>query len=152
MDLIEEINNDYKNALRNKDKILVSTLRLLRNCFHNQEIHKKRQKLTEEEVIKVIKSEVKKHNDSIEAFEKGGRKDLVEKEKKELDILSQFIPKQLSKEEIKIFVQRILDKNKDGNLNFGQIMGQVMRELGAKADGKIVSEVVKESIKGRSES
>ena len=143
MKLIETINKDYQNALKNKDDLLISVLRLLRSNIHNQEISKKG-KLSEEDTLKVIQKELKKRKDSIEAFKKGERIDLAEKEKQELDILSKYLPKQLSKEEIKIFVQKIIDKNKDEELNFGKIMGEVMKEMKGKADGKEVNEIVRE--------
>lgn len=146
MDLIEKINSDYKSALKNKESLSVSVLRLLRSNIHNQEIIKKRKKLTDEEIIKVLKSEIKRRHDSIEAFKRGQRVDLAEKEEKELDILLQYLPKQLSKEEIKTFVLKKLAGKERREVNFGSIMGEVMREFGGQADGKIVSEVVREYI------
>jgi len=140
------IDQDLKKALMKKDELKVSVLRLLKSDIHNQEIAQKKKKLSDTEVQQVIFFEAKQHMDSVEAFQKGGRDDLLIKEKKELQIIEQYLPKQLSKDEIKKIVQEIIESLGNGEKNFGQVMGQVMQKVKGQADGKTVSRIVKESL------
>jgi uncharacterized protein YqeY len=146
MNLKEKIDSDLKNFLRAKNELGIMTLRLLKSALHNEEIALRKKELKEEETITVINREAKKRKEAILAYEKGGRQDLAEKEKRELAFLNNYLPEQLSEEEIKKSVQFIINKNKDGNLVFGRIMGEVMKEIKGRADGKIVNQVVKEMI------
>lgn len=91
--LVEQIKNDLKTALKQKDEVAVSTLRFLLAAIQNKEIElKKRGKLSNEEVVAVIKKQVKEHQESIQAYRQGKRNDLVEKEKQELAILNNYLP------------------------------------------------------------
>ena len=143
MEVIERIESDFKKALKDKDKIVISTLRMVKSALHNKEIEKKGEKLQDAEVIKVIAKQVQQHRDSIEQFKKGKREELVEKETKEREILKKYLPKQLSPEEIANIVKNIITKTgtKDKS-DFGKVMKLVMAELKGKADGKLVSEIV----------
>ena len=144
MSIGEKIDSDFKEAFIKKDDLRVSVLRLIKNSIHNQEIAKKKKKLSNEEIQKIIFFEAKKHKDSIAAFQKGGRDDLLAKEKKELEIIEQYLPKQLETQEIKKIVQEIIDSASDEEKNFGQMMKQVMAKIRGQADGKIISQIVKE--------
>lgn len=145
MNLKKQIESDLRKFLKEKEQIGLSALRLLLGAIHNEEIaQKKRDKLTNLEIEKVIFSSVKRHRDSIEAFQKGQRPDLVAKEQAEMKILQGYLPKQLFGEEIKKIVQQMVEKNKGENLNFGRLMGLVMKELAGQADGKLVNQIVKE--------
>jgi len=147
MNLKKKIEGDLTRALKDKNPTAISSLRFLLSAIHNEEIaKKKRDKLTDEEISKVIFSLVKKHNDSIEAFQKGSRQDLAEKEKSERQIIEKYLPKQLGEEAINKIVQDIIDKNRDQPLVFGRIMGLVMKETKGQADGRVVNEIVKKSI------
>ena len=143
MEIIEKIESDFKKALKDKDKIVISTLRMVKSALHNKEIEKKGEKLQDAEVIKVITKQVQQHRDSIEQFTKGKRGDLVEKETKELEILKRYLPKQLSGEEITNVVKKIIAqcgaKNKS---DFGKVMKAVMANLRGMADGKTVNQIV----------
>lgn len=92
MSLADHINKDLKQAMKEKNELLVLVLRSINSEIHNKEIEKKGKELTEEEVVEVLMKEAKKRKQAIEAFEKGGRSDLVEKEKKELEILKKYLP------------------------------------------------------------
>ncbi len=94
--LEEQISSDYRQAMREKNAIKVSTLSFLRSQLKYVMIDKKMDKLTDEEVIVVIKKQVKQRLDSIEQYQKGGRKDLVEKEQAELNILKSYLPTEMS--------------------------------------------------------
>ena len=146
MPIRERIEQDLKEALTKKDELKVSVLRLIKSVVHNQEIAKKKKKLSDQEIQEVIFSQAKQHKDSIAAFQKGDRDDLVDKEKKELQIIEQYLPQQLSAEEIKKIVQQIVEPLGDGEKNFGQVMGQVMAQAKGQADGQLVSQIVKESL------
>lgn len=145
MKLQERIENDLRTAMTAKDEIVVSVLRLLKNAFHNQVIAKKKE-LTEEEVVEVLLSQSKQRKDSIEAYTQGGRDDLADKEKKELQIIEQYLPEQLSDDEVKKVVQAVIDTLEDPDKNFGSVMGRTMGKLKGQADGKEVARVVKELI------
>lgn len=144
----ERIEGDLKEALVKKEALKVSVLRLLKSAIHNQEIAKKKKDkgLSSEETRQVIFSEAKKRRDSIEAFQKGGREDLVAKEQQELKIIEAYLPRQLGEDEVKKVVQEVIDSFGDGERQFGQVMGQVMARLKGQADGALVSKVVKESL------
>lgn len=135
-----------KSALKSKDQFRLGVLRLINSSLHNKQIEKgKDTVLTEDDVLQVLTRESKKRKESIEAFEKGGRPELAENEKKELAIIEQYLPKQMNKEETVAAIERILSGIADKS-NFGLVMKEVMKELKGKADAKIISEVIKEKL------
>ena len=144
MSLLDNINNDLKTALKSKDEIKVSTLRQVKSTVKNEEI-KKGGELSDEEIQGVIFSMAKSHNESIAGFEKGGRDDLVEKEKKELEILKGYLPEQLSEEDIKKIAQETIDETGAASMkDMGKVMGKIMPKVKGKADGSVVNKAVKE--------
>lgn len=145
MSLQETIDQDIKRAMIQKNGLVLSVLRLLKSAFHNQLIAKKKKKLSDQETLEVITSQAKKYKDSIEAFKKGNRDDLVEKEQQEFKIIEQYLPEQLSSKEINKIVQGIVDQTGDEK-NFGAVMKQVMGKIKGQADGKVVSQVVKDAL------
>jgi uncharacterized protein YqeY len=148
MEMAKKIENDFKNALKEKDTVTVSTLRMVKAAIHNKEIEKRGEKLQEAEVVKIITKQVQQHQDSIEQFKKGGREDLVEKETKELEILKRYLPPQLSAQEITAIVKKIIaEVGAQGKADFGKVMKQVMAELKGKADGKVVNQIVSDLLK-----
>jgi len=143
MQIREKIEDDFKQALKKRDKITISTLRMLKAAIQNKEIEKKGEKLQDGEVIKIIAKQVQQHQDSIEQFTKGQRQELVEKETRELEILKKYLPEQLSPEEIADVVKRIItETGAKGKPDFGKVMKLAMAELGGKADGKLVGQIV----------
>ena len=159
--LKEKIEKDFKKALKEKNEIEISTLRLLKNEIFNREKEKrykiakedpqlkekeleKESQLTEEEIKKVILSEIKKRKEAISEFEKGKREDLVEKEKKELKILKRYLPDLLSNEEIEKIVKEVIEKIKpQGMKDLGKVMKEVMIKVKGKAEGGEVLKIVK---------
>lgn len=142
MQIREKIEDDFKQALKKRDKITISTLRMLKAAIQNKEIEKKGEKLQDGEVIKIIAGQVQQHQDSIEQFTKGKRQELVEKETGELEILKKYLPEQLSPEEIADVVKRVItETGAKGRPDFGKVMKLAMAELGGKADGKLVSQI-----------
>lgn len=107
----------------------------------------KKQELTEEGILEVISREIKRRKESIEAFEKGNRLDLADKEKKELEILSAYLPEQLSEEKIREIIKtKIVELGASGPQDFGKVMGLVSKETKGKADGAKVAVLVKEEL------
>lgn len=107
----------------------------------------KESRLIDEEVVGVVSSEVKKRREAIEGFEKGNRQDLVEKEKKELEILQKYLPEQLSEEELKKLVQAAIDKvNAKEMKDMGKIMAELMPKIKGRVDGSLVNKIVKETL------
>lgn len=150
MTIHENIKNQIKEALRAQDTLRLEVLRGLQAAFSNELIAKKSSAplLADADVLTLIKKAVKQRKDSIEQFERGGRKDLANKEKKELVILSEFLPASMSKDEIRKVVQKkmkeagTVDKSK-----MGQFMGLIMKELKGKADGEDVKAVLDEVVR-----
>lgn len=145
--LEDKIFNDYKQALKNKDTIRSSALSFLRSDMANALIEKRKKNLDDAEVIRVIKKQIKQHQDSIEQFKKGNRQDLVDKETRELEILKSYLPEELSAEEIKkVIEETILETQASGPKDMGKVIKQVMTKIAGKADGKLVSDLVKERL------
>ena len=145
MSLIDNITSDMKEAMKAKSELKLSVLRMLKSAIKNKQIELKTQEdLKEEQIIQVIKSEAKKRQDSIVSYSDGGRKELADKEKQEFEILSEYLPKQMSGEAVKVVVKKIVASlGEVGPTDFGRVMGAAMKELKDKADGTIVSKAVK---------
>jgi len=146
--LFDEINNDLKSAMREKKEAQLRVLRMLIAAIKNKEIQLgKREGLKEEQIIQIIKSEVKKRKDSIRAFIVGNRQDLADKEKEEIDILKKYMPAELSEAEIEKVVQKVISGfNEVSMKDFGKVMGAVMGKLKNQADGSIVNKLVKKAL------
>ncbi|SFJ09060.1 GatB/YqeY domain-containing protein [Thermoflavimicrobium dichotomicum] len=144
MSLVQQIEQDMKTAMKNKEKQKVSTLRMLRASIKKVEIDK-REALNDEEVLEVIMKEIKQRKDSLAEYEKAGRDDLVQKEQEELDILSQYLPEQLSEEELRAIVQEvILEVGASSKKDMGKVMGAILPKVKGRADGKVVNRLVQE--------
>lgn len=140
--ILDQIKSQLEKAVKEKDEKTVSCLRFLLANLHNEKIAKK-EDLTDEEVVAVIRKQVKKHQESIEAFKKAERGELSQKEEAEKKILEVFLPAQMSEEEIRKAVNDVLSS---GISDFGQAMGQAMGRLKGQADGSLVAEIVKEEL------
>jgi hypothetical protein len=136
--------SDLKEAMRRGDRMRQSVIRMTRAELKNAEIAQGKP-LDEEGVLDVLSKEAKKRRESITEFEKANRHDLVAKEKEELAILLEYLPPQLSKEEIADMAKRVIDEvGAKGAEGKGKVMARLMPQLKGKADGKLVSEVVTE--------
>jgi len=146
MSLDERLVEEMKQALKSNNKLRLSTIRMIRSALKNKEIEL-REKLEDEDVVKVIQVMVRKGEESVEQFQTGGRMDLVEKEKKEIEILKSFLPQPLSQEEIlKIIDQSIQETQSSSLKDIGKVMKSVMPKIGGKADGKLINQLVKERL------
>lgn len=142
--LEEKILNDYKEAMKAQDKIKSSTLSFLRAELMNTAFAKKKKALDDDEVITVIKKQIKQHQDSIDQFTKGNRPELAAKEEAESKVLKSYLPPQLSDEEIKkIIEEAVTSLGASGMKDMGKVMKEVSAKVGQSADGKLVSDLVR---------
>lgn len=147
--LEDKILSDYKEAMKSKDALKVSTLSFLRAAMQNLAIDKKKEKLDDADVVGLIKKQIKQRQDSVEQFKKGNRQDLAEKEIKEMEILKSYLPKELSADEVKKIVEdAIASTGASGPKDMGRVMKEVLGKTAGLADGKLVSDLVKEKLTG----
>lgn len=143
MSLKEKINNDLKEAMKSGDKTRLSVVRSIRALILEFEKSGAAKELTAEDELKMLTTASKKRKDSIEQFRNAGRIELADQEEAELKILMDYLPKQMTEEEVKLEVVRIASeigaKSKE---DFPKLMPLVMKELKGKADGKIVKSIV----------
>ncbi|MCQ9207539.1 MAG: GatB/YqeY domain-containing protein [Omnitrophica bacterium] len=148
MALEVQIETEIKKAMKARDAIKVSTLRMLKAEMNNLKIDENKKELSDIEVIKIVRRQIKQHKDSIEQFEKGKRQDLVEKEKKELAILKNYMPEQCSPEELKKIVEEaVRETGASSKKDMGRVMKAVMEKVKGRSDGKTVSQIVSSILK-----
>lgn len=146
MSLLEKIQADLKESLKAKDGAKVSTIRFLMSAIHNAKIEKG-QELSDEDVVDVVQKQIKQRKESITEFVKGNRADLVEKETKEMEILQEYLPEQLSESEIEELVDKVVKNTSASSLgDMGEVMGKVSGELRGKADMSQVSKIVRKKL------
>ncbi len=140
---LDQLNKELVEALKAGDKVKTSTLRLAIAAVGNKRIEVGHD-LGEDEIIEVIGKEAKKRKESIEAYEKAGRDELVNKEKLELEILNKYLPSQLSEGDISTIIDEVMSEiSAKGTDDFGKVIGAVMARVKGKADGKVVSSLVR---------
>lgn len=160
--LKSKIQEDLKTALLKKKEAELSVLRMLLSSLNNRETEKrtkiwkqkpeirtedleKESQLGDEEVIEVISNEIKKRREAIELYEKGGRQELAKKETREMEILKNYLPEQLSAEEIKKLVKKAVAKTEAKEMkDMGKVMAELMPQVKGKTDASLVSKIVKE--------
>ncbi|RLC28682.1 GatB/YqeY domain-containing protein [Candidatus Woesebacteria bacterium] len=141
--ITEKIKKQIIEAMKAGDKLRMSTLKLLSSAMHNAQI-KKQEDLSEEEELEIVRREAKKRKDAIEAYKKVGADERAEKEKKELVILQEYLPKDLSDEEIeKIVEEAIMSTGAASMKDMGKVIGVAVGKCKGQADGKKVSEIVR---------
>lgn len=144
--LRDRLNDEMKQAMKARDDIRLSVIRLIRSSVKNREIEL-RHELADGEITEVLSTLVKQRRESIRMFGEAGRADLVEKEEKELAVLLTFLPQQLSREEVEaLVVQAIAESGAQGPKDMGKVMKAIMPHVTGRADGSLVSVVVKEKL------
>jgi len=144
MSLMERIEKDVIEAMKSKDSIKVSTLRLLKSAVANHLIQAKKDKAEDSDVSGILAKQAKQRRESLESFEKAGRKDLADKEKAELAILEAYLPKQLTDEELAVEVKKAIETSgAKGQADMGKLMKVLMPAIQGRADGKRIQTVVK---------
>lgn len=143
MSLLGRLNEDMKQAMKNKEKEKLSVIRMLKAALQNEAIKLKRQDLSEEDELTVLSREVKQRKDSLQEFENAGREDLVEKIQNELKHLDIYMPAQLTEEELEAIVtETIAETSASSKADMGKVMGALMPKVKGKADGSLVSKLV----------
>ncbi|MCA1031801.1 GatB/YqeY domain-containing protein [Bacillus timonensis] len=147
MSLLERLNSDMKQAMKNKEKDKLSVIRMVKSSLQNEGIKLGNSELTEEEELTVLSRELKQRKDSLHEFKNAGREDLVDKIQSELDILSVYMPEQLSEEQVtEIVKQTITEVNAASKADMGKVMGALMPKVKGKADGSLVSKIVQQQL------
>lgn len=147
--ILEKIKTDLKEAIKASDETRISTLRFLLSELHNKEIALHGKNLSDEEVVEVIRQQIKQRKESIEAFKSARRDDLVKKEQKELEILNNYLPQQISENElVELIEEEILETGATGPGDFGKVIGGVMGKVKGQAEGAMVAELVKKRLSG----
>ena len=144
MGVVEQIGDNLKQAQKERNELLVGTLRVLRAEFMNLAISKMKKELTDEEAIPVIKTQVKKLKEAAEDFRRGNRSDLADKNQKEIEILSAYLPAEISEEEVRKEIEALVAGASYQPQDFGKAMGASMAKLKGKADGALVGKILKE--------
>ncbi|HLV09518.1 MAG TPA: GatB/YqeY domain-containing protein [Halanaerobiales bacterium] len=142
----EKLLEDMKTAMKKGEKDIVSVIRMVRAAVKNVEIEK-RKDLDDQETIEVIAKELRQRKDSITEYEKVGKDKVVEDLEKEIEVLAEYLPEQLSREELEKIAEDKIEKTGAGSLaDMGKVMGAIMPEIKGKADGREVNEIVKEKL------
>lgn len=145
MNLLEQIEKDFNQAFKGREELVVLVLRQIKTVLTNAEIAKNRQQLTEEEIIKILRTEIKKRKEAAGLYYQGGRPELAEKEEKEIEIIDHYLPAQLGDEQIKQKIGEVTKRlGATDPAEIGKVMGEVMKELAGQADGSKVNQLVKE--------
>jgi len=146
MSLKDKILQDMKEAMKARDQLRLSTLRLMVSEIKNREIDAK-DELKDDEVLALIRKAVKQRRDSISQYEKGGRQDLADKEKAEMVILKAYLPEELSREELLTIIDEAVSATEASSpKEMGKVMKEVMPKVKGRADGKVVNELVRKRL------
>ncbi len=149
MSLEQKINESLKEAMKAKDKVKLDALRSIRSTIIEFNKSGAGREMNEEDEIKALKSAAKRRKDAIEMYEKGGRQELADKEKAELEVIESFLPEQMSDEVIgKVVEEIIAEVGAESMSDMGKVMGPSMKRLGGQADGAKVKDIVKQKLGG----
>ncbi|MDF0727222.1 GatB/YqeY domain-containing protein [Cytobacillus sp. S13-E01] len=147
MNLLERLNNDIKQAMKNREKDKLTTMRMMKSSLQNEAIKLGTSELSEEQELTVLSRELKQRKDSLLEFESAGRQDLVDKIHSEIEIVEVYMPEQLNEEEItKIVKQTIEEVNASSKADMGKVMGALMPKVKGKADGSLVNKIVQQQL------
>lgn len=147
MSLLNRLNEDIKQAMRNKEREKLSVLRMVKSSLQNEAIKLRKSELTEDEELTVLSREIKQRKDSLQEFANAGRDDLVEKTNKELSYVSTYMPKQLSEEDLlTIVTETIQEVGATSKADMGKVMAAIMPKVKGKADGSIVNKLVQQHL------
>ena len=145
--LEQKMNEQIITAMKDGDKVTISTLRMAVSEIKNKKIEDRVKELSDEKVISVLQKMVKKYKESIDQFQKGNRQDLVDKETEEMEVLLKFLPEAMSSEEMERLVcEAIVQTGASAIKDMGKVMGLVLSLSKGRADGKTVSELVKQKL------
>jgi uncharacterized protein len=147
MSLLEKLNQDMKQAMKNKEKDKLIVIRMVKAALQNEAIKLGKKDLSEEEDLSVLSRELKQRKDSLQEFKKADRLDLVEKTQAEIDVLVDYMPEQLSEDELfEIVKQTVSEVNATSKADMGKVMGALMPKVKGKADGSLVNKLVQQQL------
>ncbi len=148
MTLKERLNSDMKEALKAHETARLSAIRMIISAYRNKEIDS-RKDLDDEGILSVLSTAAKQRRESIEQYEKAGRKDLVDKETAELNVIQSYMPQQMGREEIEALVKEaVSESGAKGPADMGKVMKVLMPKVKGRADGRLVNELVKAALGG----
>ena len=148
MSLVEKLLEDMKLAMKSRDALKLLTIRVLRSSVSYARIDKG-EELTDDDVLEVLSREAKRRREAIDAAVSGGRSDIADKEKAELEIISEYLPKQFDESEIEAIAREVVAEVGATDLkDRGKVMGPLMQRLRGRADGKIAGQVVEKILRG----
>ncbi|ETI66126.1 GatB/YqeY domain-containing protein [Neobacillus vireti] len=147
MSLLERLNDDMKQAMKNKEKDRLSVIRMVKASLQNEAIKLGTKELSEDTELTVLSRELKQRKDSLHEFDKAGREDLVEKLRTEISIVELYMPKQLSEEELSVIVKEtIAEVGAASKADMGKVMAAIMPKVKGKADGSLVNKFVQQHL------
>jgi len=145
--LLDRLNDDMKQAMKNKEKEKLSVLRMLKAALQNEAIKLGKNPLSEDEELTVLSRELKQRKDSLQEFENAGRSDLVEKTKTEIEIVQLYMPQPLTEDELRELIQQtIKEVGASTKADMGKVMGAIMPKVKGKADGSLVNQLVQQQL------
>jgi len=146
MSILEKLQQDLKEAMKSGEKVRIDAIRMLITRLRNERIAKG-EDLPEGDELAVLSKEAKKRKESIEMYNKGSRIELAEKEAKELEIISSYLPEELSDDELIRIIEEAIDETGAGSLkDMGKVMGRVMPQVKGRADGKRIQDLVRQKL------
>lgn len=144
MSLKDKLMEDLKSSMKNKDKIRKNVITMLRSAIKQREVDE-RIELDDDGIIDIVSKQVKQKRDAIDDFKKGNREDLVELTEEEVKILLEYLPEQLSEDEVRVMVKEIIDETDAKSMkDMGKIMAKIMPKIKGRADGSIVNKIAKD--------
>ncbi|QSS99003.1 GatB/YqeY domain-containing protein [Pontibacillus sp. ALD_SL1] len=147
MSLLERLNQDMKEALRNKEKERLSVIRMVKSSLQNEALKLGKDELTEEEELTVLSREIKQRKDSLQEYKSAGRDDLAQKDERDIEIIQSYMPQQLSEDELDAIVQEtIAEVGATSKKDIGKVMSAIMPKVKGKADGSLVNQFVQKHL------
>ena len=147
MNLKEQLTNDLKESMKNKEQVKKSVVTLIRAAIKQKEVDE-RVELNDEAVLDIISKQMKQRNDALEEFKKAGRDDLISQTEEEIQVLLSYLPKQLTDDELRVLIKEAIDKTgASSSKDMVKIMGILMPKTKGKADGKRINTLVSEFFK-----
>ncbi|WP_188453617.1 GatB/YqeY domain-containing protein [Virgibacillus oceani] len=147
MSLLEQLNQDMKQAMKNKDKDSLSVIRMVKASLQNESIKLGKDHLSEDEELTILSRELKQRKDSLQEFKSAGRDDLVKKLEIEINILQEYMPQQLTEDELAAIVQSTIQEvNATSKKDMGKVMSAIMPKVKGKADGSKINQLVQKHL------
>lgn len=146
MELLDQLESDLAEAMKLRDEVKTTTLRLLKSAMKNYQIELGHD-LTMQEALSVLQKEAKKHQDSINQYQSANREDLAKEEEAELEVIKEYLPEQMSREDLeKVVDQVIAETGAKGPADMGKVIGGVRQKTEGKADGAMIAEIAKSKL------